>query len=85
MKRNATNIIDWVEHWDHFDYGLYLAILKAKQKSDKQKIMTAKIRSDQAKGALIATEGSGNTMPTLFGAITKSLGSGLTSYATLTA
>ena len=121
-------------------------LLKAKQKSDKQKIMTAKIRSDQARGALIATERSGNTMqlllqdeenkaanivesikqtmetrisqairdknvadnrrdtvtnqaidqinkatnaanqaPTLFGAITKSLGSGLTSYATLTA
>jgi len=31
MKRNATNIIDWIEYWDHFDYGLYLAILKAKQ------------------------------------------------------
>jgi hypothetical protein len=31
VKRNATNIIDWIEHWDHFDYGLYLAILKAKQ------------------------------------------------------
>jgi hypothetical protein len=31
MKKNATNIIDWIEYWDNFDYGLYLAILKAKQ------------------------------------------------------
>jgi len=30
MKRNATNVIDWIQHWDNFDYGLYLAILKAK-------------------------------------------------------
>lgn len=31
MKRNATNIADWIEHWDNFDYGLYVRILQAKQ------------------------------------------------------
>ena len=31
MKRNATNIADWIEGWDHFNYELYLAILKARQ------------------------------------------------------
>ena len=30
MKRNATNIADWIEHWDNFDYGLYVRILQAK-------------------------------------------------------
>ena len=30
--KNATNIVDWMEHWDNFDYQLYLMILKAKQK-----------------------------------------------------
>ena len=29
--RNAINIADWIEYWDTFDYGLYIAILKAKQ------------------------------------------------------
>ena len=39
MKRNATNIADWIQHWDSFDYGLYLKILQAKQRllEDKQK------------------------------------------------
>ena len=39
MKRNATNIADWIEHWDHFDYGLYLKVLQAKQRllEDKQR------------------------------------------------
>jgi len=32
MKRNTTNIADWIQHWNNFDYGLYLAILKAKQR-----------------------------------------------------
>ncbi len=32
MKRNATNISDWIEYWDSFDYGLYLKILEARQK-----------------------------------------------------
>ena len=32
MKRNTTNIADWIQYWDNFDYGLYLAILKAKQR-----------------------------------------------------
>ncbi len=32
MKRNATNIADWIQYWDGFDYGLYIKILKAKQK-----------------------------------------------------
>ena len=32
MMRNATNIGDWMEHWDNFDYQLYLMILKAKQR-----------------------------------------------------
>ena len=32
MKKNASNIADWIQYWDHFDYGLYLAILKVKQK-----------------------------------------------------
>lgn len=27
---NATNIADWIEHWDSFDYGLYIKILQAK-------------------------------------------------------
>lgn len=27
---NATNIADWIEHWDSFDYGLYIRILQAK-------------------------------------------------------
>ena len=31
MKRNATNIADWMKSWDNFNYELYLAILKAKQ------------------------------------------------------
>jgi hypothetical protein len=30
--RNATNIADWIEHWDNFDHQLYLTILKAKQR-----------------------------------------------------
>jgi len=30
--KNATNIGDWMEHWDNFDYQLYLMILKAKQR-----------------------------------------------------
>jgi len=32
MKRNATNIADWIQYWDSFDYGLYLKILEAKQR-----------------------------------------------------
>jgi len=31
MKKNAANIADWIQYWDNFDYGLYLAILKARQ------------------------------------------------------
>lgn len=26
----ATNIADWIEYWDSFDYGLYIKILQAK-------------------------------------------------------
>ena len=32
MKRNATNIADWIQYWDSFVYGLYLKILEAKQR-----------------------------------------------------
>ena len=32
MKRNTTNIADWIQYWDSFDYGLYLKILEAKQR-----------------------------------------------------
>ena len=32
MKRNATDIADWIEYWDSFDYGLYLKIIEAKQR-----------------------------------------------------
>jgi hypothetical protein len=32
MKKNSTNIADWIEYWDSFDLGLYLKILKAKSK-----------------------------------------------------
>lgn len=32
MKRNATNIADWIEHWDNFNIELYLRILQAKQR-----------------------------------------------------
>ena len=32
MKRNASNIADWIQYWDSFDYGLYLKILEAKQR-----------------------------------------------------
>jgi len=32
MKRNTSNIADWIQHWDSFDYGLYLKILQAKQR-----------------------------------------------------
>ena len=31
MKRNASNVADWIQHWNSFDYELYLAILKARQ------------------------------------------------------
>lgn len=31
MKKNSTNIADWIEYWDSFDYGLYLKILKTKK------------------------------------------------------
>jgi len=31
MKKNSTNIADWIEYWDTFDIGLYLAILKARK------------------------------------------------------
>lgn len=34
MKRNATNIADWIEHWDNFDYGLYIRICQAKSQSN---------------------------------------------------
>jgi len=27
----ATNIVDWIEYWDGFNYGLYIKLLKAKQ------------------------------------------------------
>ena len=32
MKKNSTNIADWIEYWDSFDLGLYLKILKEKSK-----------------------------------------------------
>ena len=32
MKRNSSNIADWIQYWDSFDYGLYLKILEAKQR-----------------------------------------------------
>ena len=32
MKRNATNIADWIEYWDNFNIELYLRVLKAKQR-----------------------------------------------------
>ena len=32
MKRNSTNIADWIQYWDSFDYGLYLKILEAKER-----------------------------------------------------
>ena len=31
----STNIVDWMEHWDHFDRDLYIAYLIAKQKKDE--------------------------------------------------
>ena len=31
MKKNSTNIADWIEYWDSFDMGLYLKILKARK------------------------------------------------------
>jgi hypothetical protein len=30
----GTNIVDWMEHWDHFDRDLYIAYLMAKQNTD---------------------------------------------------
>jgi len=32
MKKNSTNIADWIEYWDSFDLGIYLKILQAKQR-----------------------------------------------------
>ena len=32
MKKNSSNIADWIEYWDSFDLGLYLNILQAKQR-----------------------------------------------------
>jgi hypothetical protein len=32
MKRNSSNIADWIQYWDSFDYGLYLKILEAKER-----------------------------------------------------
>jgi hypothetical protein len=32
MKKNSSNIADWIEYWDTFDIGLYLKILKTKNK-----------------------------------------------------
>ena len=32
MKKNSTNIADWINHWDNFNLGLYLKILKTKNK-----------------------------------------------------
>ena len=29
---NATNIAEWIEYWDSFDYGLYIKILQEKNK-----------------------------------------------------
>lgn len=31
MKKNSTNIADWIQYWDNFNIGLYLAILKARK------------------------------------------------------
>ena len=31
MKQTSTSMIDWIRHWDGFNYELYLAIVKAKQ------------------------------------------------------
>jgi len=31
---SATNIADWMEHWDNFDRDLYIAYLIAKQSKD---------------------------------------------------
>ena len=32
MKKNSSNIADWIQYWDSFDYGLYVRILRARQK-----------------------------------------------------
>lgn len=31
MKKNSSNIADWINHWDNFNLGLYLKILKARR------------------------------------------------------
>ena len=31
MKKNSSNIADWIEYWDTFDIGLFLKILKARR------------------------------------------------------
>jgi len=31
MKKNSSNIADWINHWDNFNLGLYLQILKARR------------------------------------------------------
>ncbi len=35
MKRNASNIADWIQYWDRFDRNLYIEYLIAKQKRDE--------------------------------------------------
>ena len=33
--KNASNIADWLEHWDHFDIDRYVQYLIAKQNKDE--------------------------------------------------
>lgn len=35
MKRNSSNIADWIQYWDRFDRNLYIEYLIAKQKRDE--------------------------------------------------
>ena len=30
--RNTTNIADWIDYWNNFDYGLYRRICQIKNK-----------------------------------------------------
>jgi hypothetical protein len=44
-KRNATNIADWIEYWDHFDEDLHAQYLLASQFKIK-KPMNFKTKDD---------------------------------------
>lgn len=35
MEKNRSNIADWINYWDKFNLGLYLQILKAKNRYEK--------------------------------------------------